>query len=242
MTSKKELSGAPKGGRNPKSVWLRAARASREEPPLSRARIVDEAVALLDERGIEGLTMRRLAERLGSGVTTLYWHVDNKEDVVDLALDAIFVQLPKSSKEIQPGEWREEVIALVIDWRAAMLNHPWSAALLQRPALGPNLLDRLEFLQAALARAGLTSQKLITSTWTLYNYVMGATISRASHTLSDEDREAAQERLRNQGDRYPTLSAMDHLLEDDWDGVFVDGLDYILSGIASDIPLKQPPN
>ena len=53
-------------------------------------RIVEEALALLDEgQGIEGLTMRQLAERMGSGVTSLYWHVDNKDDIVDLALDAI---------------------------------------------------------------------------------------------------------------------------------------------------------
>jgi AcrR family transcriptional regulator len=48
---------------------------------------VATAVELLDTQGIDGLTMRRLADRLGSGVMSLYWHVDNKEDVFDLALD-----------------------------------------------------------------------------------------------------------------------------------------------------------
>ena len=61
----------------------------RSEPPLSRERIVATAVELLDAQGVDGLTMRRLADRLGSGVMSLYWHVDNKEDVFDLALDSV---------------------------------------------------------------------------------------------------------------------------------------------------------
>ena len=62
-----------------------------ETPPhaaLSPARIAAAAVALLDAQGVNGLTMRGLAERLGSGVMSLYWHVDSKEAVFDLALDA----------------------------------------------------------------------------------------------------------------------------------------------------------
>ena len=227
----KRSEGVRQGDRGTKSVWLRPIRATREEPPpLTRARIVDEAVALLDELGIEGLTMRRLAERLGSGVTTLYWHVDNKEDVVDLALDSIFAALTAFS-DANSGKWRDEIVALLVDWRASMLRHPWSAALLQRPALGPNLLDRLEFLHAALVRGGLSGPRLTASTWTLYNYVMGATVARASLDLSEADRDAAQQRLREMSDRYPTLSAANHLLEDDWDGTFIQGLHFVLDGI-----------
>ena len=59
----------------------------RSEPPLSRERIVATAVELLDDQGFDGLTMRRLADRLGSGVMSLYWHVDNKEEVFDQALE-----------------------------------------------------------------------------------------------------------------------------------------------------------
>lgn len=214
------------------SVWLRPAKATREEPPLTRARIVEEAVVVLDERGIEGLTMRRLAEQLGSGVMTLYWHVNNKDDVIDLALDAIFAELPRRSEGVEADRWREDIISLLLDWRETMLRHPWSAALLQRPALGPNLLDRLEFLHASLTNAGLTGQRLNASTWTLYNYVMGATVARASLNLSPKDQEIAQERLRSMSNRYPTLSAHDYLLDSDWDGTFIQGLEYILNGIA----------
>ncbi|MFG2175320.1 TetR/AcrR family transcriptional regulator [Streptomyces niveus] len=218
-------------------MWLRESRAVREQPPLTRARIVEEAVALLDEEGIDGLTMRRLAERIGSGVTTLYWHVDTKDDVVDLALDAILGELPPgdatSGEGATEGEWRAAIVALLVDWRTTMLRHPWSAALLQRPTLGPNLLARMEFLQATLVRPGFTGAHLHTATWTLYNYLMGATVARASFQLSEEDRETAQRRLRDRSEEFPTLSAHQYMLEDDWDGTFVTGLGYVLDGIAA---------
>lgn len=215
-------------------MWLRTPRVSREGPPLTQARIVEEAVALLDEQGIDGLTMRRLAERLGSGVTTLYWHVDTKDDVVDLALDAVFAHMPAPTGAPDAARWREDIADLLHDWRAAMLRHPWSAALLQRPTLGPNLLARMEFLQATLVATGLTGARLTAATWTLYNYVMGATVARASHDLSDEDRDAAQRRLHELRDRYPTLSAHEYMLKDDWEAAFTAGLGYILNGIAAD--------
>lgn len=232
MTSKQRDRG-PTGKADRKSVWLRAPRVVRDGPPLTQARIVEEAVALLDEQGIEGLTMRRLAERMGSGVTSLYWHVDNKDDIVELALDAIFAQLPVQSGAPDAEKWHAEVVALVNDWRASMLRHPWSAALLQRLALGPNLLDRLEFLHAAFVRAGLTGQRPVAATWTLYNYVMGATVARISHNLSAADRAVAQQQLANLSDRYPSLSTAHYLLDADWDATFAMGLDYILDGIAA---------
>ncbi|MGW6460790.1 TetR/AcrR family transcriptional regulator C-terminal domain-containing protein [Streptomyces sp. NPDC055078] len=233
MKGKQPGRGSQEAG-STRSVWLRESRATRAEPPLTRARIVEVAVALLDEEGIDGLTMRRLAERIGSGVTTLYWHVDTKDDVVDLALDAILADTPVPAGAAEPGKWRAEIVTMLLDWRTAMLRHPWSAALLQRPTLGPNLLARMEFLQAALVRAGFTGRRLATATWTLYNYLLGATVARASFGLSAEDRNAAQLRLRERSDQYPTLSAHDYMLDNDWDGVFVRGLDYVLDGIAAD--------
>ncbi|NUR82456.1 MAG: helix-turn-helix transcriptional regulator, partial [Nonomuraea sp.] len=74
------------------NVWARPRKDPK--PRLTLDRIVAEAVALLDEEGVGRLTMRRLADRLGTGSTTLYWHVKTKEDVLDLALDAVFGEVP----------------------------------------------------------------------------------------------------------------------------------------------------
>ena len=115
------------------------------EPPLSLDRIVATAVELLDAEGLDGLTMRRLADRLGSGAMSLYWHVDNKEAVFDLALDSV-LEYRGTPQAAQSQDWRSEVLHMLEDWRASMLSHPWSTSLLPRRALGPNILSRLELL------------------------------------------------------------------------------------------------
>jgi AcrR family transcriptional regulator len=203
----------------------------RGEPSLSRERIVASAVELLDAEGLDGLTMRRLADRLGSGVMSLYWHVDNKEDVFDLALDSV-LEYREPPQPVDARDWRAEVVHILEDWRAGMLNHPWSASLLPRRALGPNILNRLERLSRALSRAGVADADLNASIWSLWNHVMGATITRASFDVSDEDRAAAQQRLTGPSERYPTIERSRLLLDDDWDGAFHKGLDFLLDGLS----------
>jgi len=199
------------------------------EPPLSRERIVTTAVELLDAQGLDGLTMRRLADRLGSGVMSLYWHVDNKEDVFDLSLDSV-LDYRGPSQTAEPPDWREDVVHMLEDWRASMLHHPWSASLLPRRALGPNMLGRLELLGKTLSAAGVADADLNVAIWSLWNYVMGATVTRASFDLSDDDRAAAQQRLASE--RYPTIERSRLLLDSDWDGAFRKGLDFLLDGLS----------
>ena len=220
------MAAKPKGTRS-----KRPARESRREPPLSRDRIVAAAVALLDAEGVDGLTLRRLADRLGSGVMSLYWHIDNKEDVFDLALDSVLEYRGPSQTGESQG-WRGEVVHLLEDWRARMLRHPWSASLLPRRALGPSILSRLELVSTSLSRAGVVDADLNVAIWSLWNYVMGATITRASFDLSDDDRAAAQQRLTRLSKRYPTIERSRLLLDDDWEGAFRKGLDFLLDGLA----------
>lgn len=216
------------------SVWLRENRARREAPPLSRGRIVAEAVALLDEEGADRLTMRRLAERLGTGSTTLYWHVKTKDDVLDLALDTIFgeVAVPSAGPSGGRGGWRADAASLVHGWRAAMLRHPWSVGVLGRPLLGPNVLARTEFLHSALAGAGLTGPDLVAAAYALANFVIGSALMQVASGGADEAREAADGLLARERDRYPSLAAHGHLSGHDWDDAFARGLDCLLDGIA----------
>ncbi|AFL50767.1 AcrR family transcriptional regulator [Sinorhizobium fredii] len=212
-------------------VSLRSAQEPRSEPPLSLERIVATAVELLDAQGVDGLKMRRLADRLGSGAMSLYWHVDNKEEVFDLALDSVLeYRGPPQIAESQ--DWRREVIHMLEDWRASMLRHPWSASLLPRRALGPNMLSRLEMLSKTLSRAGVADADLNVTIWSLWNYVIGATVTRASFDLSDDDRAAAQQRLTRLSEHYPTIERSRLLLDNDWDGAFRKGLDFLLDGLA----------
>ncbi|WP_242911297.1 TetR/AcrR family transcriptional regulator [Actinomadura terrae] len=211
------------------SVWLREDRPRRDAPPLTRERIVAEAVALLDEEGAARLTMRRLAERLGTGSTTLYWHVKTKDDVLELALDAIFGDVPVPP----PGpEWRTGVVALMSGWRAAMLAHPWSAAVLGgRPLLGPNVLARTDRLYGALAAAGLGGARLAGAAHAIANYVIGSALMEVGARGGADERDA-DGYLARVRDRYPHLAEHGRLHGDGWDAAFAQGLEYLLDGVG----------
>jgi AcrR family transcriptional regulator len=202
-------------------------------PPLSLERIIATAVDLLDAEGVDGLSMRRIADRLGAGAMSLYWHVGNKEQVFDLALDAVLAYHPP---EADAHGWRANVVHMLEDWRATMLRHPWSAALLPRRALGPSMLGRLELLSHTLSRAGVADADLNVAIWSVWNYVMGATITRGSFERSADDLAAAQGRLTELGDRYPTIDRTRLLLDSDWDGAFKRGLDLLLDGLSPERP------
>ena len=69
--------------------------------------------------------------------------------------------------------------------------------------------------------------------WSLWNYVIGATSTRASFERSDDDMAAAQQRLTDLSERYPTIERSRLLLDSDWDGAFRKGLDFLLDGLAA---------
>jgi AcrR family transcriptional regulator len=224
-------SGAQRKRSERKGMSLQSVQEPRSEPPLSLERIVATAIELLDAQGVDGLTMRRLADRLGSGAMSLYWHVDSKEKVFDLALDSV-LEYRGPPQIVESQDWRGEVVHMLEDWRASMLRHPWSASLLPSRALGPNILIRLELLSKTLSRAGVADADLNVTIWSLWNYVMGATITRANFDLSDDDRAAAQQRLTRLSEHYPTIQRSSLLLDNDWDGTFRKGLDFLLDGLA----------
>ncbi len=224
-------SGAESKGSRRRGTPPQSGQEPRSEPTLSLERIVATAVDLLDAEGVDGLKMRRLADRLGAGAMSLYWHVDNKEKVFDLALDSV-LEYRGPSEIVESRDWRGDVVHMLEDWRASMLRHPWSASLLPRRALGPNILIRLELLSKTLSGAGVADADLNVAIWSLWNYVIGATITRANFDLSDEDRAAAQQRLTGLSEHYPTIERARLLLDNDWDGAFRKGLDFLLDGLA----------
>jgi len=227
-----DAKGLRAGGRGGRSsgvageVWLRAEKEHRD--PLTRDRITTTAVALLDEVGIARLTMRGLAERLDVAPPTLYWHVKTKDDVLDLAVDAIFseVVLPRRT-----ASWAADVRRLALRWRTVMLRHPWSPPLLGRPMIGPNVLARTEFLQSTLVRAGLSGPDLAAATHAIANLTIGAALTESAWQSTALPRDSAYEHIRDQASEYPTLAANHHLDSPDMDAVFARGLDHLLAGL-----------
>ena len=183
--------------------------------------------------------MRRLAEQLQAGPTTLYWHVDTKDDVLDLALDAIFGEVPLP-EPVSPRYWREPLSAFLHQWRDVLLQHPWSAPLLgTRPLLGPNALARSEFLHTSLLTAGIGQAHVTAAAYGLSNYVIGSATTRAAwHAQGDETetRRAAQQHLHTHRESYPVQAEHRTMTDQDWDTSFTHGLTYLLDGLATHLP------
>ena len=239
MSAKQPKSGN-KGKKTPEdvpgAVWFRAEKSSRTGPQLSHERIVATAVDLLDRDGVQKLSMRRLAERLGAHATSLYWHVATKDDLLDLALDAVFAELDL------PGEhsaaWQDDIEAFMTGLRSVLLRHPWAPALAgSRPLMGPNALRASEFTYTALTTGGFEGVHLSSAAATLTHYVLGSASSEAVwRERSDEaaTRSAVDAHLRARIDEYPTLAGHFPLLdEDDWDAHFHRGMRLLLAGLAS---------
>src|SRR5688500_876585 len=107
------------------SVWTRPKRnRRREQPALSQEQIVAAAIKLLDANGIEALTMRKLGAELGAVATAVYWHVANKDELIELVVDHVYgeIDVPEISS---PDEWRAAVTAFAQNFRNTILRHPW---------------------------------------------------------------------------------------------------------------------
>ncbi|MFJ9843358.1 TetR/AcrR family transcriptional regulator [Kitasatospora sp. NPDC101155] len=189
------------------SVWLRDAgeRPPRRATPLTLERIVAAAVSELDAHGAEKLTMRRLAQRLDVSSTALYWHVKTKEDLLDLATDHIIGEVPPPAPDLEP---RAAIYALLLDWHAVMVAHPWSPGFFSRPLLGPNVLARTEYLQAELTSAGLSGIDLACATRLLVNFVIGAAMADATWRWLDNPAvlDKARAHIADRAHLYPTLT------------------------------------
>ncbi|MFF4414932.1 TetR/AcrR family transcriptional regulator C-terminal domain-containing protein [Streptosporangium sp. NPDC001559] len=156
------------------SVWTREKRPSKS-PTLSRAQIVRAAMEILDAEGMEALSMRRLGTKLGAGATSIYWHVANKDDLLELVLDEVFSEVPSFDPEA--SGWRDAASAFAYGVRQALFAHPWSAVLIgTMPSIGPNAMRLSDGLMRTFAKAGFTGMGLDHAASTMMAYVLGTTL------------------------------------------------------------------
>lgn len=164
------------------SVWVRPRR-QREQPVLSREHIVSEAVRLLDAEGIEALSMRRLGQRLGAGATSLYRHVANKDELIELVVDEVYGEMRVPDAD-DPANWRAAVAACAHSLRSMVLRHSWVASVLGQVGLaylGPNLMRQSERMLALFHAAGFGPEEANRAMDTLIAYVVGMTTSEAAY-------------------------------------------------------------
>ncbi|GLF96587.1 TetR/AcrR family transcriptional regulator C-terminal domain-containing protein [Streptomyces yaizuensis] len=229
------------------SVWARPERRRREQPALSREQIVAEALAILDAEGLEALSMRKLGTRLNAGATSMYSHVTNKDELIELVLDEVYgeirIPLPEG-----PDGWREAARSSAHAVRAAVLRHPWMASVLGDIALaslGPNVLRMSEDMLTLFETSGFTPEHAGTAMNTLIAFVMGGTLSEAAWLAglarSDQDEEQWMARMMPAAEAavlpYPRVRRQFDALketgsEQSRGSEFDLGLDVLLDGLA----------
>ena len=151
-----------------------SAASSRRVPrnTLSRDRIVDAALALLDAHGSEAVTMPSLAKRLGVGTMSLYRHVEDKDDLINAVAERVLsaLQVPHGD----PDDWEGRVIGFLRALRQAALAHPaLSRILAERGLTVTPVFDQLEVVHAVLRAAGFSDLGAVRTFYTLLTYVLG---------------------------------------------------------------------
>ncbi|GAA0947091.1 TetR/AcrR family transcriptional regulator C-terminal domain-containing protein [Virgisporangium aurantiacum] len=218
------------------------------ERDLSRQRIVQVAIEVADAEGLEALSMRGIAARVGAATMSTYRHVTSKDDLVMLMADAAFGELPPATHDDGAG-WRERVAGAVRTLWTLHRRHPWLAHLspLTRPLPLPHLLAHGEQILAAFADTGLDPHTTLDLQVLLYSYVQGLAINieREAHAAATTG-VSEDEWMRQQGPamgaiaatgRYPAFTRlMDAFAvggyDLDLDRIFELGLGLMLDGLT----------
>lgn len=129
----------------------------RDRPGLSREKLLRKALELADRDGIAALSIRSLAQGMGTKPMTLYYYVANKDQILDGLVDLVFTEIDTPEAG---GEWKDQMRRRAHSARAALRRHPWAVGLLEsRKAPGPATLRHHEATLGTLRAAGFTVQQ-----------------------------------------------------------------------------------
>jgi AcrR family transcriptional regulator len=204
--------------------------------PLTRERILRAAIELADREGIDGLSMRRLAQELGVEAMSLYHHVASKRDLLGGMLDLVYAEMEPPTSE---GDWRAALRRTAISAHHVLLRHPWACQLLTSPSSPSS--SRLAWMDGVLGRlrsADFSTELTHHAYHALDSHIVGFTLWVLPYlAIEDEDPDYAQRFLT-----YEPIAAMPHLLEhiryhiedeppDAGTSEFDFGLDLLLDGL-----------
>ncbi|PRY45117.1 TetR/AcrR family transcriptional regulator C-terminal domain-containing protein [Umezawaea tangerina] len=194
--------------------------------PLSRARVVTAALALVERHGVEALSMRKLAAELGVEAMSLYNHVKNKDDVLDAIAEVVFADIALPAPT---ADWRTDALALAHAFRAAALAHPRTASLSLTRQLGYPALPVTEAALALMTRAGHDPEQAVHASRALLAYVIG-TLLREINSTTDPDA-LRHTTLTTSGLPHVTASAA-HLAVCHHESEYRFGLELLLDAVA----------
>jgi TetR/AcrR family tetracycline transcriptional repressor len=222
-----------------RSLWFDPPTNSRDRRPrLTRERVVTEALAVIAEDGVEALTMRRLAARLGVVPGAVYHHVGNKQQLQDLLLDGVLAEIDFDLDSSMP--WAEQLTVLAHRLRQVLEAHPGVAGILKsRDPLGPHSLALAEAFLGPLQAAGFGDRDAGLAFFLLVDYTVGFAVSDTSTSVNEQRvRDPATRSQLHQffrslpPDRFPALVALgEHVWVDNRDERFTAGLEAVVAGL-----------
>ena len=220
----------------------KAARGSeRREEALSRERIVDVAIELLDEEGENGLTFRALATRLATGPGAIYWHIANKSELLVAATDAIVARTLANVGASIPRAPRKMIRNIAVGVFEAIDAHPWAGTQLSRGPWQTATLQIFERLGRQLQALSVPAAAQFTAASTLLSYILGVSAQNAANGRTfrpNTDRASLleAETARWQGldaQEYPfTRGVATQLRKHDDRAEFLAGIEIIVAGLA----------
>ena len=218
----------------------KAHRSHRREESLSRDRIIEASIELLDSSGEGGLTFRALSERLATGPGAIYWHIADKSDLLAAACDAVVARTMNETVVTTPEATIRDVALGLFDVIDA---HPWvGSALTSSPGLSP-IVRILERIGRQIRALGVPDRQQWASVGTLMAYILGVSRQNAANGqlartrgLTRSDFLEAVSTAWSQLDpkEYPFARSVAGQIRGHDDRVdFLAGIDLILSGIKS---------
>lgn len=203
---------------------------------LSRQRILETALALVDREGLEAVSMRRVGEELGVEAMSLYNHVDNKAAILDGIFEAVLAELPLP----QPAAtWQEMLRERAHALRSTLRAHPNVLPLFStRPAVTPASIIHVEKALDILMTAGFSLRDAVSAFQVMFTFVVGHSIYSYRPIGSEEASSPAYERL-SEAD-FPRMRAVARMEEGrDAEEEFEFGLEAMFLGLAASLPSKR---
>jgi len=226
----------------PEPPWKAARRERSTRAPLTREAVVEAALRVLEREGADGLSMRRVAEELGTGPASLYWHVASKDELINLVIDRVVSEIEVPPPD--PARWEEQLKEWLLQAWQVFQRYPGVAGLtLGRIPVGPNLVRWTEWMLALLRVAGVPDRIAAYAGDLLGLYLGASAYERSlgvpSPTGEDLPPDEVVRMIRGYyesmpPDRFPNLLAtMDELFSGGPDERLELGLDVIIRGMAS---------
>ncbi|MBD0841579.1 TetR/AcrR family transcriptional regulator [Streptomyces sp. TRM68416] len=204
--------------------------------PLDRTRVADTALKLLNETGLDGLTLRAIARELDVKAPALYWHFKDKQALLDEMATEMYRRMVAGASFHPADTWRERLLKANRGLRTALLGYRDGAKVFSGSRFtGIEHAAQMEDTLRLLASAGFTLAQAVRATTTSYAYTLGfVTEEQGVHPLPDERREGYDlaERARLLAD-FPLAAAAGAEIFEDYDTHFEEGLALVIDGIAA---------